>query len=489
MEQVVAGRKRILRPSEGRDEFNLAEFPLTLLTDRTPRELKTLRWEDEITDRSTNLPVKRQVIVTGSDAFGLPTASDADVLFALVQLTKLKNNFSSKDVQFSRYELLRILDWRDEGKSYRRLEDSLDRWHGTSIYFSAWRDKETETWRSEKFHILDNVSLLGRTNRRQLLARGQGELAFSSFSWNKIVFRNLQTGYVCPVDLDTYFSLKSAISKRMLRYLSKHFRLRQQPELTFNLGTFAFEKVGLSRSYRDNGQLKKELQPALDELEAIGFLAPMTREERYTKLARGAWTITLIKAKPVIFSPAEETVKAPIPEGPHDELILQLTARGVTLEAARALVEAVPELEIVARLKAYDWLFAKGDARASRNPAGYLIQSIRHLWPLPRDFVRSEEIEQKRRRQEEARRKVEETQRQAEAEERAREEAEQKRIRQFWDGRTPAEQEEIRAQALTSVSPFLVQLYRRAIRETSDAANVYMKLILNEYITRLLDQK
>lgn len=488
MEQVIAGRKRIVRSAEGRDEFNLAEFPLTLLTDRTPRDLKTLRWEDEITDRGTNLPVKRQVIVTGSDAFGLPTASDADVLFALVQLTKLKNDFTSKDVLFSRYELLRILDWRDEGKSYRRLEDSLDRWHGTSIYFSAWRDKETETWRSEKFHVLDNVSLLGRTNRRQLLARGHEELAFSSFSWNKIVFRNLQTGYVCPVDLDTYFLLKSAIARRMLRYLSKHFRLRQQPELTFNLASFAFEKVGLSRSYRDNGQLKKELQPALDELEAVGFLAPMTREQRYTRLARGVWTITLAKAGPAIPSPAEQTCEASIPDGQQGELTRQLTARGVSPEIAQALVEAVPEPEIVARLKAYDWLSAKGDARASRNPAGYLIQSIRHLWPLPRDFVRSEEAEQRRRRQEEARRKVEDTRRQAEAEEQTREEAEQERIRQFWDGRTTAEQEEIRTQALASASPFLVQLYHRATRGASDAAKVYMKLILNEYIARLLDQ-
>ena len=294
-DRLPLGRKKFVRQPDGRDEFNLAEFPLTVLTDKTPSGVKTIEWEDEIIDKVTSLPIKRKVIVTGSDAFGLPTALDADVLFALVQLTKQVNNFASRDVFFSRYELLRVLDWRDEGKSYRRIEESLNRWVGTSIYFSAWRDKETETWQSEKFHILDNVTLMSNDHRKRLKARGQGDLAFSSFSWNKIVFRNLQAGFVCPVDLDIYFSLKRSISKRLFRYVGKHFRLRQQEEIAFDLKHFAFEKIGLSRSYGDAGQIKKELQPALEELEAIGFLRPAGRDERYTKIARGEWIITLVR--------------------------------------------------------------------------------------------------------------------------------------------------------------------------------------------------
>jgi plasmid replication initiation protein len=299
------GRRGPARSPEGRDEFNLVEFPLTLLTDRAPRAQKTLEWEDEITDKATGLPVKRRVIVTGSDAYGLPTAIDNDVLFALIQLTKRANDFTSRDVRFSRYELLRLLNWGLEGKNYRRLDASFNRWLGTSIYFSAWRDKETETWESHKFHVLDNVSLISPDNRRILRAKGQPELATSSFTWNKVVFRNLQAGFVCPVDLETYFRLRSAISKRMLRYLGKHFRLRQQRALTFDLRTFAFEKIGLSRSYRDTGQIKKELQPALEELEGIGFLEPRSRPERYTRAAHGAWTIALVRTSDEAQAPGQ----------------------------------------------------------------------------------------------------------------------------------------------------------------------------------------
>ncbi len=355
-DQVPLGRKKFVRQPDGRDEFNLAEFPLTILSDKIPQGVKTIEWEDEITDKTTHLPIKRKVIVTGSDAYGLPTALDADVLFALVQLTKQVNNFTARDVFFSRYELLRILDWRDEGKSYRRIEESLNRWVGTSIYFSAWRDKESETWQSEKFHILDNVRLVTSGNRKILKTRGRSEMASSSFSWNKVVFRNLQAGFVCPVDLDIYFSLKRSIAKRIFRYLGKHFRLRQQEEIVFDLKHFAFEKIGLSRSYRDAGQIKKELQPALEELESIGFLRAMDREARYTKIARGKWIITLTRSSQTQAPPVVEMVPVAEPSGPEKDLI----DRGVTPVTAAELVESFEAERVALHVEIHDWLVAQG---------------------------------------------------------------------------------------------------------------------------------
>src|SRR5690349_15066844 len=92
----------------GRDEMNLAEFPITLLTDRVPEGQKTLHYEDR----------NGRLTVTGSDDYGLPKAADADVIVALIQLTKNKNNFSDHVVAFTRYELIKILNWQDVGKSY-----------------------------------------------------------------------------------------------------------------------------------------------------------------------------------------------------------------------------------------------------------------------------------------------------------------------------------------------------------------------------------
>ena len=93
----------------GRDEMNLAEFPIAALTDYVPRGQNTIRFGDG----------SGSLMITGSDAYGLPTAADADVVVALIQLTKRRNAFQTSVVHFSRTELLEILGWPVSGKSYR----------------------------------------------------------------------------------------------------------------------------------------------------------------------------------------------------------------------------------------------------------------------------------------------------------------------------------------------------------------------------------
>ncbi len=68
----------------GRDEMNLAEFPITLLADRVPEGCKTLVFEDR----------HGKLTVVGSEDLGLPTAPDSDVIVALLHLTKLRNDFT-----------------------------------------------------------------------------------------------------------------------------------------------------------------------------------------------------------------------------------------------------------------------------------------------------------------------------------------------------------------------------------------------------------
>src|SRR3954454_3058397 len=121
-------------PRIGRDEMNLAEFPIALLADYAPKGQKTLYFKDE----------HGRLTVTGSDAYGLPTATDTDVIVALIYLTKLRNDFRDVKVNFSRYELIKLLNWIDEGKSYKRLQLSLNRWHGVSLIYDKcwWNNKQ-----------------------------------------------------------------------------------------------------------------------------------------------------------------------------------------------------------------------------------------------------------------------------------------------------------------------------------------------------------
>ena len=115
----------------GRDELNLAEYPITLLAERVPPGLKTIAFKDR----------HGKLTITGSDAHGLPAAPDADVIVALLHLTKTRNDFTDPTVSFSRYEVLRLLGWPDKGRHYHRLDESLNRWVGVTLYYDGcWWD-------------------------------------------------------------------------------------------------------------------------------------------------------------------------------------------------------------------------------------------------------------------------------------------------------------------------------------------------------------
>ena len=51
---------------DGRDEMNLAEFPVALLSQRAPQGIYTLKFQDEIHDRVKKRKVQRRVTVAGS---------------------------------------------------------------------------------------------------------------------------------------------------------------------------------------------------------------------------------------------------------------------------------------------------------------------------------------------------------------------------------------------------------------------------------------
>ena len=57
---------------DGKDEMNLAEFPLCCIADRAQPDQKTLVFEDQVWDASRGEMVPRKLTITGSDEFGLP---------------------------------------------------------------------------------------------------------------------------------------------------------------------------------------------------------------------------------------------------------------------------------------------------------------------------------------------------------------------------------------------------------------------------------
>ena len=242
-----------------RDEMNLAEFPLTVLSKRADPSIKTLEFTDYVKGKNGDV-VQRQWIITGADKFGLPTSSDDEVLLGLLKLTA-DQGLQTRKVHFTRYELLKILRWTTEGRSYTRLQNALDRLSGVRIKATnAFYDNEAKAHSTRNFGIIDAYEINDGRDTRE-----------SFFAWSEVLFKSFQVGFIKKLDLDFYLDLQSAVSKRLYRYLDKHFWYRSRMQIS--LFTLAHEKIGVSRNYVYASSLKQQIQPALEELKEKGILS------------------------------------------------------------------------------------------------------------------------------------------------------------------------------------------------------------------------
>ena len=133
--------------------------------------------------------------------------------------------------------------------------------------------------------------------------------------------------------------------------------------------------------------MKRNLTPAIRELEEIGFLEPLEAAERFRKIGK-EWRIRLVKK-------ANVQEAKPTPSQGHElsELKIpfesELTKRGVSAKVAAALVQTFPPAFIEAKLEEFDWEMTK--PKPPKKPAGYLVKSIRDGYATDPNFISTAE--------------------------------------------------------------------------------------------------
>ncbi len=380
-----------------RDEMNLAEFPLTVLSTRVNSNQKTLEFSDTIRGKSGE-PVKRHWIVTGADKFGLPTASDDEVLLGLLKLT-VQGGFDSGKIYFTRYELLKILRWTTEGRSYHRLQNALDRLSGVRIKATnAFFDNESKAHSTRNFGIVDAY---------EINHAGESHAKPSFFIWSEVLFKSFQVGFIKKLDLDFYLSLQSAVTKRLYRYLDKHFWYKSK--LQIGLFTLAHEKIGISRNYKFASSLRQQLDPAVEELTKCGFVSA----HEYVGKGSGTEIIFYAASKTPRYLQRQGQSENALaekdanlhqhnqqnnefdkdhashkPAGKNDLLpqarsaiIERLVDRGIREAQAQRLLDGRSQdsLDRIARIiDHYDGLISSGSRLVSRSPVGFLYRAIEH---------------------------------------------------------------------------------------------------------------
>lgn len=339
--------------SRGKDELNLAEFPLSIIGKRAPGGAKTIYFSDQVWDKGAKKFVDRKLTVTASDLMGLPTAIDDEVLVGCMKITR-DQGFKDPKVLFTPYEFLELIGWRRDGKSYKRLSQSLDRWAGTLVISdNAFWHKGRQKWVKDTINIIDRVRFFGsgETDAKD------GKKSW--FHWGNFMWESFEAGNLRSLDFEYWKSLERPVSKRLFRLLQKKFHFRGRVAMPLN--TLAFEKVGLSRNMH-TGQIKAKLKPGHEELRQRGFC-----DSEYVSHGRGDWEVVYTDLR-----------KAPTREANPEkhQLEVELERRGI--ENAAELVRKASVKRIEEAIENFDDRLRNGE---DVGP-GWLGKCITHRTPF-----------------------------------------------------------------------------------------------------------
>lgn len=458
----------------GVDELNLAEYSLSSISERIPAGLKTIVFEDQIFDRNEGRTVERRLTISGSDRYGLPTATDDDVLLACLQLSKLQG-FASPVVIFSRYELLKLLRWSDDTRNYHRLAQSLRRWKGLSIFSDrAFYDHQEKSWVNRDFGVFDTLLIY-----RREVNQGSQASAASKFTWNEVLFRSFQAGYLKRFDWGLYTRLQSPVAKRLYRFLDKRFYHGKAVEI--DLRELALRKLRLSENY-NVAQMKRVLQKGIEELQSHWELKALPDKQRYDKRGRGLWTVRFErKAKPKSIERAPQPTIT-LPAIDPTRLEFALTKRGIGPATANELAEQYPSRSVQTMIELFDWY----NSRRQPRGAGFLVNAIKNPQSIvfPNGFQSTAQVAESKPARKLPQATGAEFLTRRERQHLQVEESRQRAFQAFWCGLSPQQQIEFENSAVDSAPSTKRAGYYRAQGEQGRIFEQYRTLILRDHYER-----
>ena len=261
----------------GKDEMNLAEFPIARLGRNDTR--LTIEYEGQTVKDGKVLLQKW--IASGSAAFGLPTEFAERVLVSLMTLTA-RAGFAERKVPFTIYRVLKMLGLSHNQRNYQAVENALQQLVGVTIYSEgAFYDKTNDRRVTTKkgFHLLEEYWLKSQESDEGVI---EAEGVQGYVVWSERIWESFKAGYIKNLDTDFYYSLDSTLARRLYRFLDK--RMRYQTEYEIDVFDLA-GRIGMM-SYPYPSRVVNKLQPAIDELMTRGYLASAdaVKVGKYTRM-------------------------------------------------------------------------------------------------------------------------------------------------------------------------------------------------------------
>jgi hypothetical protein len=445
------------RYPDGRDEMNLADFPISALqrqqlTDADGRKIDRLEFEASRYDSNTRQRVKQKVTLTSSSTEGLPTPADEHAILALLYVAKHSDNFASDSVRFAPSQLFDIMGWAPNGRSYARLRAVLRRLKSLTIrYENAWWDAAGRGYEEEvATGIVDSYRIA-----RQVSGPRTADTPLESWvTWSQQFHDSLKKGNLKRLDLDVFFRLSTPTAQRMYRFLDKRFYT--SPVVAMDLVEFACGHIGLTES-KNVAILKRRLAPAIAELEGIQFIAAAAVSDRYRKVRPGVWRIEFKSGVSEIAdkNDKEQHSTCLLPGLETDEQ--ELSPAALTAEYYRQWDPTTPAVAGVRDMEAAGELL-KAHGTEAAAVVTCLVQVTRKEWPDCRSLSGAVQkylsdalkLHRSQVRREAARDEAEIRRQQEQSEMHARREEERQRL-ELWNALPVCEQEAIRQTVLRSL--------------------------------------
>lgn len=243
---------------QGKDEMNVAEYPITLLSKKPIPGVTSIEYGQD------DLHWK----VTGSAEYGLPIGGDQDIYVAIMETWK-ENNFSDRRIEIeSIHRLLKRIGISTTKRDYERFKLAVKRLAGITIYAeNAFYDNDGKKYDTIMgFHLFDDFRIVTRRGKGGNLETPKGYIRASEVLWSSV-----KKGYVKNLNITFYTQLSTPCVKRIYRFLDKK---RYAGNLfRMNLYNFA-KKIGLmaGKTKYYPAHVKKDITPAMEELKEQGFL-------------------------------------------------------------------------------------------------------------------------------------------------------------------------------------------------------------------------
>jgi hypothetical protein len=258
-------------PRLSKPEMHLLIKPFFLL-DKHADRFKPIEYVYSVVENGK--AIKRGWWVEPHSKYGLPGSFDRDVTIGLYEL--VNTNYFSRGLPVPEVmpigtlrEFASHLGIAGSGQNLAAIRESLKRLqHTLCTAEETFFDNKKKRYVSLSFRLLKGVGFIGEDD-------GLGGALEQNFViFDESILRNLNSGYVMVIDVDSVSSLKTSTAKQLYAHLAYRFFVEAQEGLTTWVADYDWLTVHLGiKKHPELWRAKQQLDPAHKELLELGYIS------------------------------------------------------------------------------------------------------------------------------------------------------------------------------------------------------------------------